>query len=228
MRSQRSPTGPRLRPISTGSAGAASALVAHDLVRDEAALRKRPEQLVELLRLDVGAAVDEHVLVRVVGLVGDPAGDLAGAHPRSRCRRCRNRPVSLRGRGEQEVDEQRHGPSGRAFVRVRAPRDARDVEMRPRHAGDEPLQEVRRDARAAVARSSVREVREVAAQRLAVLLVIGMRQTGSSERSPAARSAAASVVVVAEQARVEWPSATTHAPVSVATSIRQRGLNWRA
>src|SRR6185369_6167664 len=50
--------------------------VAHDLVGNEAALRKRPKELVELFRLDVGAAVDEHVLARVVRLVGDPADDL--------------------------------------------------------------------------------------------------------------------------------------------------------
>src|SRR3954466_16032243 len=35
---------------------------AHDLVRDEAALRERPQELVELLGFDVGAAVDEYVL----------------------------------------------------------------------------------------------------------------------------------------------------------------------
>ena len=51
---------------------------------------------------------------------------------------------------------------------------------------DEPRQEVRADARAAVARAGVREVREVAAQRLAVFLV-HRHAPGEIERAIARR-----------------------------------------
>ena len=142
-------------------------------MRNEAALRERPQELVELARFVVGRRVDEDVVVELRRLVDDLAGEpqasIVGVAVEDVEVDLRHCPPAFR----RIVDEQRHGPASRALVRVRAPRDAGDVEMRPRQPVDESRQEVRADARAAVARAGVREVREVAAQRLAVFLVNG-------------------------------------------------------
>src|SRR5690349_22825377 len=50
-------------------------LPAHDEVRDETALRERPQELVELSRLVVGRRVDVDVMIELHGFVDDLAGE---------------------------------------------------------------------------------------------------------------------------------------------------------
>src|SRR5262245_21920824 len=50
--------------------------LANDAMRNEAALRERPEQLVELSGFFVRGAVDEHVVAELEGSVDDLAGEL--------------------------------------------------------------------------------------------------------------------------------------------------------
>ena len=77
-------------------------------------------------------------------------------------------------RCDQELGQQRHWPTGAAFLRARIPGCAGDVQVRPLHALRELAEEGAGRDRAAIAAADIGQVGEVAAQLLGV--VFGQRQ----------------------------------------------------
>src|SRR4051794_20856615 len=174
-----------------GLGGRRVGILAHDLVRNEAALGQRPQKLIQLFRLDVGAAVDEHVLARAVRLLGDPAGDL----------QARVLGVAV---DDVEIDlchcaaEASRKSTSSGTGRPVAPLFAFARQATPamsRCAHGTPSTKRSRKFAATLAPPS----RVPAFAKSAKLLrsvspyssLIGMRQTGSSDRSPAVRNAVA-------------------------------------
>ena len=126
------------------------------------------------------------------------------------------------GTRERQLDERAHADAGRALRLIRLglfrPRRAGDVEVHPRQIAGELLDEERAGDRAAGAAAGVGEVGDLALQLLLVVVEDRHRPraiAGALARRRAPRSTHA--CGVPNSPLVVLPSATTHAPVSVAS-----------
>ena len=113
------------------------------------------------------------------------------------------------------------GPFGQPRLRFVRPRRAGDVEVGPRQAAGELLQEHRRRAGAGRAAAGVHHVGDLAAQLIGVLVVERHRPAAIAGRAGRpARMTSTQPSGWPNRPDAARPSATTQAPVSVATSTR--------
>ncbi len=121
-------------------------IVGGEIVRNEAAVAKRPQELIEALGIGPILGMDIDGIVETIGLFRQPAGQhVAGLFvdpvENVKVDSCHEVLGQCAGACQQHFAKHRDRSSGGAFLRAGFPGDTRNVQMRPIHAVSESAQE---------------------------------------------------------------------------------------